>query len=134
MTVAIIEAFRLTIGCMMKQLARAAPLAAIAAATVAFAGMASPLSARAQIATATLEKPGDVAITAPSPRTADTLVVGVRSFTPPREGTVSAVVSLVDSTGREQEVGRFAIAARFVAKGLLDERRCAPSHRTAGSP
>jgi hypothetical protein len=80
--------------------------------------------AAAAEAVTTTKTPAELTIAAPSAPTDGYLAIGVTSFTPPRQGAVSAVVSLVDSAGRKYEVGRFSIfpSEPFVAKGPAEER------------
>ena len=80
--------------------------------------------AAAQDAMATVKMPAELTVAAPAARADGYLDIAVTSFTPPRQGAVSAVVSIVDGDGRKHEVGRFSIfpAEAFVAKTPAEAR------------
>jgi hypothetical protein len=92
----------------MFRLTRRLAGAAVAAALAAFGTMSGTAAAQPTNLTATPGTPATVAL--PAARTPDAVLLDlyVRAYTPPRRGSVEAIVSL-GPTGSEMEIARFAV-------------------------
>jgi len=89
-------------------------IALAAVAVIAFAAVSSEMkqaSGQSADVVATPAKPARIVVAAPPQASSGMFLdVGVRAYTPPRRGTVEAVVTLsAGAAAAEQEIGRFSI-------------------------
>lgn len=100
-------------------------MTAIAAIPLLFAIIMSSAHTQPALDVATAEKTAVATLAAPSQSAGMFLDVGVRGFTPPKNGAgVAAVVTLAGKAGPEHPVGQFSIfpLEPFVAKNVREER------------